>query len=143
MRISALGLLAGAVLAVGCANDAGDTQRFCDVVTANRDAIVGAPETVEEIDEFVGLYQRLAETAPLSIEREWDALVLNYETASTVDPADPESLQRVVTQAVRTERSAVRVRQWLLENCAVDLGEPATMAAAEPPPPTPTATAGG
>ena len=72
-------------------------------------------------------------------ESAWDALVVNYETASTVDPGDPESLQRVVAQAVRAERSAIAVHDWLLANCDVDLGNVATIGANRPPPAPPPA----
>ena len=65
--------------------------------------------------------------------------MVNYETASTVDPGDPESLQRVVAQAVRAERSAIAVHDWLLANCDVDLGNVATIGANRPPPAPPPA----
>jgi hypothetical protein len=143
VRRSAAGCLAGVVLAAtvatGCAPDAGDTARFCGQVAANQDAILALPATAEDIDDLVSTYRRIGESAPLGIEQEWDALVLNYETASTVDPGDPESLQRVVTQAVRTERSAIAVHDWLLANCEVDLGDVATIGANRPPPAPPPA----
>ena len=74
-----------------------------------------------------------ARVAPLAIEQEWGDLVVNYETASTVDPGDPESVQRVVETAVRTEESVTAVQQWVAANCDVDLGPVATV---QPPPPT-------
>ena len=143
MRTSAVGCLAGVVLAAtavaGCAPDAGDAARFCGQVAAHQEAILALPATADEIDDLVSTYRRVGESAPLAIEQEWDALVLNYETASTVDPGDPESLQRVVTQAVRTERSAIAVHDWLLANCDVDLGDVATIGANRPPPAPPPA----
>ena len=143
MRTSAAGCIACGVLAAtvvaGCAPDAGDAARFCGQVAANQEAILAVPATAEEIDDFVSTYRSIGESAPLAIEREWDALVLNYETASTVDPGDPESLQRVVAQAVRTERSAIAVHDWLLANCDVDLGDVATIGANRPPPAPPPA----
>ena len=53
--------------------------------------------------------------------------MLNYETASTVDMADPESVQRALAQAYATERSAVAVKAFLLANCNVDIGPVATV----------------
>lgn len=133
MRTMAVGLLASLVLAAGaCGGGAGDAEQFCTEVGASREAILGAPSTTDEIDDFVGLYRRLGEVAPLAIDQEWEALVLNYETASTVVPGDPESVQRVMTQAVRTERSAQRVRLWLLTNCEIDLGNAATISGSVP-----------
>lgn len=129
-----LGVLAG------CGGGAGDAEQFCGDVSANVEAMLTPPDSAGEIDDFVGLYRRLGETAPLAIDEEWAALVLNYETASTVEPGDPESVQRVVTHALRTEEAALRVREWLLANCEVDLGDVATIAAAAPAPAPPTAT---
>jgi len=132
MRAPAVGPLAGVVLAAaaltaGCSQDDGDADQFCSQVVANQDAILTAPATTADIDDFLSLYRRIGEVAPLPIEAEWDALVRNYETASTVEPGDPESVQRVVAQAVRTERSAHEVHDWLLANCDVDLGDVATI----------------
>ncbi len=133
-------LLAGMALVAalaGCNRAAGDQARFCADVESNREAIVTAPATANEIDDFIGLYKRIGESAPLAIDDQWDALIHNYETASTVEPGDPESVQRVVALALRTERSALAVRDWLLANCEVDIGEVATMAGSQtPPPPT-------
>ena len=53
--------------------------------------------------------------------------MLNYETASTVDPADPASVQRSLARAYQTEESAVAVHDFLLANCNVDLGPVATI----------------
>jgi hypothetical protein len=143
MRTSAAGCLAGlslaAIAVAGCAADAGDTARFCGQVAANQETILALPTTADDIDDYVSTYRTIGESAPLAIEQEWDALVLNYETASTVDPGDPESLQRVVAQAVRTERSAIAVHDWLLANCDVDLGNVATIGANRPPPAPPPA----
>jgi hypothetical protein len=44
-----------------------------------------------------------------------------------VVPGDPESMQRVAARAYATERSAVAVHDWLMANCAVDIGPVATI----------------
>ena len=62
----------------------------------------------------------------------WRDLLLNVETASTVVPEDPESVQRTVAVAFATEKSAVAVRNWVLTNCGVDLGPVATIAPQDP-----------
>ena len=129
-------LVAGCAALAGCNRTAGDQARFCADVESNKEAIVTAPATTDEIDDFIGLYKRIGESAPLAIDEQWDALIHNYETASTVEPGDPESVQRVVALALRTERSAVAVHYWLLANCEVDIGGVATMAASRPPPPS-------
>ena len=71
-------------------------------------------------------------------------MILNLETADSVVPDDPESLQAAIRRAYATERSAVAVRDWLLANCNVDLGPIATVVpAAAPPPPASTVPPGG
>ena len=93
------------------------------------------------------VYRRLAELAPEGVREDWAALLLNVETAATVVPSDPASLQRAVAQAYATEGSAVAVRTWLLERGQIDLGPVTTIApqgrptpATQPPSTDPTAT---
>ena len=108
--------LLGAVALVGaaCSGDdsSGDAERFCGEVQANTAALVTAPASADEIDGFLDEYRRIGELAPLAIEPHWQALVLNYETASTVEPADPESVQRAVGRGLR-DRALGRRRQGL------------------------------
>lgn len=141
---SAVPLLALALLGAGCGGDdsAGDAERFCGAVQANTARLVTAPASADEIDGYLDEYRRIGELAPLSIEPHWQALVLNYETASTVEPQDPESVQRVVARAYATERSAVAVKDWLLTNCNVDIGPVSTIVPPAPPPPPTTAPTG-
>lgn len=137
-------LFAVGALASGCADDGpGDAERFCGQVQANAAALVTEPATADDIDGFLGLYRRIGEVAPLAIEPHWQALVLNYETASTVDTTDPESVQRATRQAYATERSAVAVKNWLLANCNVDLGPVSTVVPQAPAPPPPTTVPAG
>jgi hypothetical protein len=122
--------VATAALVTACGSDssAGDAERFCGEVKANTSAIVKPRiKTAADVDTLLALYRDLGDLAPLAIDADWDALVLNYETASTVEPTDPESVQRVAARAYATEESAVAVHDWLLTNCAVDLGPVATL----------------
>ena len=126
-RISLTVLTALAVGTVACGDDGpGDAERFCGEVQANADALLALPEE-GGVDDFLGLYRRIGELAPLAIEQDWDALVTNFETAATVDVDDPESEQRAVASAYATERSAIAVHDWLVRNCGVDLGPVATV----------------
>jgi hypothetical protein len=131
---AAIAVLTGAAILSACgSDDGGDTQRFCTQVASNADAIVTPPlVTEDDIDDTLDLYRDLADVAPIAIEEEWRDLLVNVETASTVDPADPESVQRTVAVAYATERSAVAVKNWVLTNCGVDLGPVATIAPQDP-----------
>ena len=130
MRRRTLALCASATLLVGaCGDEGGSSAEFCADIREHRDAILAPPPTADEIDDFVELHREIGSVAPLAIEQEWGDLVVNYETASTVDPGDPESVQRVVETAVRTEESVTAVQQWVATNCDVDLGPVATVQA--------------
>ena len=130
---------------VGCGDDGpGDAEAFCSEVQENSAALLSAPETVDDIDDYLDLYRHIGEVAPLAIEPHWEALILDFETANSVIPDDPASLQAAIRRAYATERSAVAVRSWLLANCNVDLGPIATVVpAAAPPPPASTVPPSG
>jgi hypothetical protein len=136
------GALGGALVALvalvaGCSDDGpGDAERFCGEVREHIPELVTPPATADDIDDFLGLYRRIGDVAPLAIEPHWQALVLNYETASTVETADPASVQRATRQAYATERSAVEVKDWLVTNCGVDLGPVSTIVGPAPAPAT-------
>jgi hypothetical protein len=118
------------VLAMGCGDDGpGDTAKFCGEVKAHSKELLTAPTSLAEVPAFLGLYKRIDKVAPLAIQPHWDALILNFETASSVDPADPASVQKALALAYATEASAVKVHDFLLANCAVDIGPVATIVA--------------
>jgi hypothetical protein len=129
-------LTAISVVAIACGDDgssAGDAERFCGEIQQDVAAVVDpALATEDDLEATLVRYRELAELAPLAIEDDWGVIVVNLETASTVVPSDPESVQRAVAQAYATERSAVAVRDWLLVNCAVDLGPVATITPQDP-----------
>lgn len=131
MRRRTLALCAGATLLGACGDAGGSSAEFCADIRTHREAILAPPPNADEIDDFVELHRDIGGAAPLAIEQEWGDLVVNYETASTVEPGDPESVQRVVETAVRTEESVTAVQQWVAVNCEVELGPVATI---QPPP---------
>jgi hypothetical protein len=145
---AAAALVALGALAVSCGDDGpGDTATFCSEVKAHSAELVAPPKALSDVPAFLGLYKRIDRVAPLSIQPHWEALILNYETASTVDPGDPASLQRAYRQAYATEPSAVKVHDFLLSNCGVDIGPVSTIvpqgSATVPPPSAPGTTQPG
>lgn len=124
-------LLVGVGLVAACSNDepGGDASRFCGEIEANQAGLT-APEltTSADIEPLLELYRSIGELAPLAIEPEWNQLILNYETASTVVPGDDESMQIAVATALQSEEAAASVKQWLVDNCALDIGPVATLA---------------
>jgi hypothetical protein len=145
----ALAAACGGVLLAACGDDGGpDAGAFCAEIRTDSASVVNPPLATEaDVEAALDRYRELGDLAPEGVAEEWSALVLNLETASTVVPNDPDSVQRAVAQAYATERSAVIVREWLLANCGVDLGPVTTIApqgrptpATQPPSTDPTAT---
>jgi hypothetical protein len=129
-RIAALLVVGTTIVACGGDDDAGDAERFCGEIEVHQGALFSPDiSSATEIGPLVELYREIGELAPLAIEDEWDQLVLNYETASTVVPGDEASIQAAAAQAYQTEQSAAAVKQWLVDNCALDIGPVATIVA--------------
>jgi hypothetical protein len=125
-------LVAGlATIAAACGGDSGgDAERFCGEVDANKAELVSPNlEFADDIEPYIDLYREIGEYAPLAIEPEWNQLIANYETVSTVIPGDTESEQAAVVSALQSEKAAAAVSSWLADNCAVDLGPLATLVA--------------
>lgn len=126
LHLVALLAPAVATLATAACGDDGPQRSaasFCGAVTTNQAALLDPPLRTElDITATLGLYREVGRAAPLAIQREWDAIVLNLETASTVVPTDPESVQRAVARAYATEQSAVAVHDWLRDNCSIEFG---------------------
>jgi hypothetical protein len=130
------------LVASSCGDDGpGDTARFCDEVAANSAELTSRPATLDDVAGFVALYRRIGDVAPLAIEAHWDVLTRNYETASTVEPGNPESTQQALALAYASEESAVAVHDFLVARCGVDLGPVATIVPHQPSQPTGTAVA--
>lgn len=133
-------LLIAALTAACGGGTAGDAVQFCDSLaeslTLVRDPII---TTEAEIDETLLTYRLLGELAPVEIAEDWQTLITNIETASTVVPNDRDSIQRAVQQAYASERSAVAVAAWVSTRCGYDMGPVTTIAPqatpnpAEPP----------
>lgn len=86
-----------------------------------------------DIDRVLDAWRAVARSAPLAIEAEWNTMVNNVETASTVDPNDPASMQRVADTARRSEPAANLVITYTRQKCGADI------AAGAPAPTTPAA----
>jgi hypothetical protein len=138
--VAGLALAVLGTVAAGCGDDdasGGDAERFCGEIQQDIAAVVSPTLTTEDdLDELLARYRELGDLAPLAVEGHWAVIVRNVETASTVVPTDPASVQRAVAQAYATERSAVAVQRWLLANCGIDIGPVATITPQDPVRPT-------
>ena len=123
LPIAGLVLLA-AVTACGGDDDAivSDANEFCGRATEQRDMILSPPMASDaELEASLEFFRLMGQLAPIAIAAEWGDLVHAMETASTVVPGDPASEQLVAMTAYATEPSAYRIKEWLLDNCGLDL----------------------
>jgi hypothetical protein len=109
---------------------AGDAERFCGEVASSAEWIL-SPDLAheEDVDELLDRYRSIGRFAPLAVEEEWERLVSAYETASTVVLDDADSEQVMLTAIYSSEESAAAIAEWLMANCAVDIGPVATIVA--------------
>lgn len=124
MRTVACAIVALAVLGA-CSRDEGvesDAERFCGEAIENRSSLVAPPLGTEaEVEATLDFYRLMGQLAPIGIAEEWNDVLVSLETASTLVPGDPDSEQLVAKTAYATERSAFAVKEWLLDNCRLDI----------------------
>jgi hypothetical protein len=122
LALTALAVVGGTACGGGDDGVASDPERFCGEAIAQQETIVAPPlSTEEELDATLDFYRLMGQLAPVAIAEEWNVLVETLETASTIEPADPESAQRVATAAYASEASAYAVKVWLERNCGLQI----------------------
>lgn len=125
-RIIALALTALPLGLVACGDDAKQRSEanYCTQV-GNHLTDLNSPAIAEDadIDRVLKSWRTVARSAPLAIEAEWDTMVANLETAVTVDPNDPASMQRVADTARSSEPAANRVIAYTEQRCGAVIGD--------------------
>ena len=135
---AALGL---AVVAAACGDDAPERTEagYCTEVT-KRLAELNTPSisAPEDVTAVLAAWREVAARAPLAVEEDWAVVVAGMETAATVDPGDPESVQRMADTARAGEPAATRVIVYTYQKCNATIGgvPPVTTTPAQVPPPT-------
>jgi len=118
------------VVAVGagaaCREDTGNTgERYCGAIKTNLERLnEPSIDSPAEIQATLEMFRAIVDAAPAAIEPEWQQLLTNIETASTVDPDDAESLQRVSDVARSSKPAATRVQQYTDQLCALKIEDP-------------------
>lgn len=114
---------------------------YCAEVAAHTaDLNSPALSTDDDVDRVLSSWRSVAGAAPLAIEPEWATMVANIETAVTVDPADPASMQRVADTARASEQAANRVIVYTQDTCGVLIGNVTPTATTVAPVPAATTT---
>jgi len=118
---TAVVLVLAAAALQGCSGTPRTTANFCARLSTMLPAIATVPATPMEVDEMVARYDLLLEVAPLEVEDDLRAVADVFRAASTMDPADAGSVQRVVDLAYLSELSAADAATWVSASCGVDL----------------------
>ena len=132
-RALAVGLVAVALGSLGLAacnrgGRGGDTASFCADVDHNVDYLRFADfQNLDQVDTIIDLYTKIGDNAPLEIEPDWDAIVLELRTVRDTDLTDADAVEEMYARIYVTERSYLAVVDWLQVNCGVDLGPVVTI----------------
>lgn len=109
---------------IGCGNgEARSEADYCQAVTEHL-AELNSPAiaTASDIGVVLEAWLSIADAAPVAIEPEWATMIDVIETAVTVDPDDPGSMQRVADTARTAEPAADRVVSYTQERCGITIG---------------------
>ena len=120
-----LGVLAVASMGA-CSEEKGRTgEGYCGQIKLNL-KVLNEPDIDDgaAVTRTIEIYRTIAASAPAAIEPEWEQLLTSLETASTVNPDDPESLQRVADTARSTRPAATRVQQYTDQLCDLQIASP-------------------
>lgn len=111
--------VAGLLAACGGGGGGGDSKAFCERVAADQDLLFNAvPDSLEASEEILAAYQAAGEVAPLSIESEWDEMTALFDTV--VNGSVPFG-DEVYAPIYASEKSALAIQAWLLENCGITI----------------------
>jgi len=77
--------------------------------------------TPAQVRATVNSYERLTERAPLNIESDIKVFTALLRVASSVNPSDKEALQQLANSSYAANQSALAVRKWVKDTCAVDI----------------------
>lgn len=112
------------VVMTACRDDnGGDTGVFCGQVEEHLDELRAVPQTPEDVDRLIALWTDIGADVPLSIEPDWRAHILLFETAWDPETvADEEKMEEAYARLFATERSSVALAAWIDANCGFDWG---------------------
>lgn len=119
--VAAVALVLASAPVQGCAGTPRTTANFCTRLSTMLPAIGAVPATPMEVDDMVARYDLLLEVAPLEVEDDLRSVAEVFRAASAMDPADADSVQRVVDLAYLSELSAADAAKWVSSSCGVDL----------------------
>jgi hypothetical protein len=126
-------LTCGALAGCGDNADQRSEANYCTQV-GNHLGDLNSPAiaTDDDVDRVLGAWRTVSKSAPIAVQAEWETMVANLETAVTVDPNDPTSMQLVADTARESEPAANRVISYTQQRCGALIGSVAPIATAPP-----------
>jgi len=94
---------------------------FCGQLAKELPTISLRMTTPAQVRATVNSYERLTERAPLNIESDIKVFTALLRVASSVNPSDKEALQQLANSSYAANQSALAVRKWVKDTCAVDI----------------------
>jgi hypothetical protein len=112
----------------GCSDEPAPTVgAYCDAVRANlQDLINPSIATTSDIEATIDRYRSIADVAPLGVESEWRTVIQALETAATVVPSDPASVEIANRAALAGTPAYGRLQGYTQNECDVAIGTPPT-----------------
>lgn len=109
------------LLAAACSEPETSGGQFCASLSESMPVLAGKVESQLDIDTLVETYTELDTRTPLAIEESWRQLTVLVQTAATVTPDDPASVQSMADAAYASERSAREVATWVEATCGFSM----------------------
>jgi hypothetical protein len=144
-------MMALALASLGACGDSADQRseaNYCTQV-GNHLTDLNSPSIAADgdIDRVLDAWRTVSKSAPIAVQAEWETMVTNLETAITVDPNDPASMQLVADTARKSEPAANRVISYTQQRCGALIGNvaptPTTLLTSTTTNPTTETTLGG
>ncbi len=128
MRIVVVLAVAGCCAVTACSGKAPATAgQYCATVTGSLQQL-NSPAIVDAagIEATTKLYRSITSIAPLAVQKEWETMTSNVETAATVDPTDPASVQRLADMTRSSQQAASTISDYTAKVCGVTIVTPTT-----------------
>lgn len=130
----------GAVFLAACSSPERTGTAFCRQLAAELPAIAAPIATGKDVTATVERWERLLDRSPLAIEDDVATVTELFRSASRVDPTNADSVQALADLAYASNKSAIAVRDWVMDTCAVDVSTGLSVEPARTVPPATTTT---
>lgn len=109
------------VALTACGSPERTGSAFCAQLGKELPDIAQAMATAADVSAMVDRYERLLDRAPLSIEDDLATFTDVLKRASRVDATDTQAVQELADATYAANKSALNVRDWVKDTCAVDI----------------------